>query len=40
MKYKIIIKKTAQKEIKDLPKSVIKRVVVKIQVLDRQEAKK
>lgn len=33
MKYKVIIKRTAQKEIKSLPKSVIKRVVIKIQDL-------
>jgi mRNA interferase RelE/StbE len=33
MKYKVIIKRTAQKEIKNLPKFVIKRVVIKIQDL-------
>lgn len=33
MKYKIIIKRTAQKEIKNLPKSVINRVIIKIQAL-------
>jgi mRNA interferase RelE/StbE len=33
MKYKVIIKRTAQKEIKSLPKSVIKKVVIKIQDL-------
>lgn len=34
MNYKIIIKKSAQKEIKALPKNVIKRVLVKIKQLE------
>ena len=33
MKYKVTIKKSAQKEIKALPKNVIKRVLIKIKQL-------